>query len=110
MDLENAAAVLKELGHPTRLKVYRRLVIAGAKGLMVGQVQKELDIPASTLSHHIAALVAVGLVQQRREGRTLFCTAQYATLQMLLSFLTSQCCAGEGGQELFGGIVGFEEK
>ncbi len=96
MDLINAASVLKELGHPTRLHVYRRLVIAGDKGLAVGDLQKELEIPSSTLSHHIAALVTVGLVQQRREGRTLFCTAQYATLQKLLTFLTDQCCAGQG--------------
>ncbi len=93
MELENAASLLKELGHPTRLSIYRRLVIAGKQGLPVGEVQKELNIPASTLSHHISALVAVGLVKQRREGRVLFCTTQYEILQELLSFMTDQCCS-----------------
>ncbi len=94
MELDIAAALLKELGHPTRLSIYRQLVVAGEQGLAVGEVQKELNIPASTLSHHISALVAVGLVKQRREGRTLYCTTQYATLEKLLHFMTDQCCAG----------------
>ncbi len=93
MKLEKAAALLKELGHSTRLKIYRRLVTAGTSGLSVGTLQKELDIPGSTLSHHISALVAVCLVKQRRDGRTLYCTAQYSTLEHLLNFLTNQCCA-----------------
>ncbi len=94
MKIEMAASLLKELGHPTRLSIYRRLVVAGEEGLPVGELQKELDIPASTLSHHISALVTVGLVKQRRQGRTLFCTTQYAVLQELLSFITDQCCTG----------------
>ncbi len=94
MELDIAAALLKELGHPTRLSIYRQLVVAGEQGLAVGEVQKELNIPASTLSHHISALVAVGLVKQRREGRTLYCTTQYATLEKLLHFMTDQCCSG----------------
>ncbi len=93
MELENAASLLKELGHPTRLSIYRRLVVAGEQGLPVGEVQKELSIPASTLSHHISALVAVGLIKQRREGRVLYCTTQYEVLQELLSFMTDQCCS-----------------
>ncbi len=92
MELDLAASILKELGHPTRLSIYRQLVMAGSKGLAVGEVQKELNIPASTLSHHISAMVAVGLVKQRREGRTLFCTTQYTVLEELLSFMTDQCC------------------
>ncbi len=95
MDIENAASLLKELGHTTRLSIYRRLVKAGTEGLPVGEIQKELEIPASTLSHHISALVTVGLIKQRREGRTLYCTTQYETLQNLLSFMTDQCCSDQ---------------
>ncbi len=93
MELDKAAALLKELGHSTRLRIYKRLVTAGSDGLSVGTLKEELDIPGSTLSHHISALVAVSLIKQTRDGRTLFCTAQYETLQDLLSFLTDQCCA-----------------
>ncbi len=95
MELDMAASLLKELGHPTRLSIYRQLVMAGSQGLAVGEIQKELNIPASTLSHHISAMVTVGLIKQRRQGRTLYCTTQFEALQELLNFMTDQCCAGE---------------
>lgn len=59
MELSKAADTLKELGHPTRLSVYRELVKAGHEGLPVGELQKRLDIPASTLSHHLSSLISV---------------------------------------------------
>lgn len=95
MNLETVASALKELGHPTRLGVYKRLVKAGEGGLPVGELQKELYVPASTLSHHIAALVSVGLVKQTREGRVLYCTAQYEVLNQIIGFLMEECCAGD---------------
>lgn len=61
MQLDEVAKALKELGHPTRLFIFRHLIKAGESGLPVGEIQKQLSIPASTLSHHIAALVSVGL-------------------------------------------------
>ncbi|MCC9371116.1 ArsR/SmtB family transcription factor [Enterobacter hormaechei] len=61
MELSKAADTLKELGHPTRLSVYRELVKAGHEGLPVGELQKRLDIPASTLSHHLSSLISVSL-------------------------------------------------
>ena len=95
MDIDTVATALKELGHPTRLGVYKELVKAGEAGLPVGELQKRLDVPASTLSHHIAALVSVGLVRQEREGRILNCTAQYEVLQGIIDFLQEECCAGD---------------
>ena len=95
MDVETVASALKELGHPTRLGVYKRLVRAGEKGLPVGELQKDLEVPASTLSHHITALVSVGLVKQVREGRVLYCTAQYEVLDGILKFLKEECCADQ---------------
>lgn len=97
MDLNTAADALKELGHPTRLSIYKTLVKAGYQGLPVGDLQKTLDIPSSTLSHHLSALMSAGLIRQERQGRTLFCLPLYATLQSLMAFLTEECCAnGEG--------------
>lgn len=93
MELEAVANALKELGHPTRLSVYKALVRAGECGLPVGELQRRLYIPNSTLSHHISALVSVGLLQQRREGRILYCLPQYEVLNQIMSFLVEECCA-----------------
>ena len=96
MDIDQAAKSLKELGHPTHLTIYRRLVKAGNEGMAVGIVQQELDVPGSTLSHHLASLASAGLIKQRREGRTLFCVAQYNQLDAVMEFLQDECCADEG--------------
>ena len=69
---------------------------AGEDGLAVGELQELLEIPASTLSHHLAHLVNAGLVRQSREGRVLRCTPNFALMNLLLGFLTEQCCAGVG--------------
>lgn len=94
MDLKTAANALRELGHPTRLSVYRELVRAGHDGLPVGVLQKRLGIPPSTLSHHISALMSAGLISQERQSRTLFCRPCYTQLEQLMAFLTEECCAG----------------
>lgn len=95
MELEIIAKALKELGHPTRLAVFMRLVKSGYSGLPVGVIQEELGIPGSTLSHHISSLVSAGLVTQRRESRTLFCVVEYERLQTVIDFLEHECCADE---------------
>ena len=95
MDLEIAAKRFAELGHPTRLAIYRHLVKGGQHGVPVGEIQAELKVPGSTLSHHISRLVSVGLVKQRRESRTLFCVPQYEELLGLIDFLKDQCCVNE---------------
>ena len=92
MELEAVAKALKELGHPTRLFIFKHLVKAGEQGLPVGDLQKQLAIPASTLSHHIAALVSVGLVKQNRESRTLLCVSQYEVLEEIIAFFREECC------------------
>lgn len=92
MDLDVVAKALKELGHPTRLCVYKHLVKAGYDGLPVGKLQEELGIPGSTLSHHISGLVSAGLVKQLRDGRTLYCVPQYDMLNGVIAFLQDECC------------------
>lgn len=94
MQLDDAAPILAELGNGTRLSIFRLLVKAGPEGLPVGEIQRLLMIPGSTLSHHIRRLVQVGLVGQRRESRTLYCTADIATLRELIDYLLSECCSG----------------
>ncbi len=94
MKIDKAAAQLVELGHVTRLEIYRILVKAGHAGLPVSAIQERLSVPASTLSHHISRLVRVGLVSQTREGRVLRCNAQYQELNSLIAFLSEECCSG----------------
>ncbi|MCP4321583.1 MAG: helix-turn-helix transcriptional regulator [Alteromonadales bacterium] len=95
MNIEIIAKALKELGHPTRLTVFKRLVRSGRRGISVGILQQELAIPGSTLSHHIASLVSADLITQRREGRTLFCVVNYDKLQTVLGFFQENCCVDE---------------
>ena len=93
MDTTTAAKAMKELGHPTRLSIFKRLVRAGDTGLPVGVIQEELGVPGSTLSHHLSSLASAGLLSQHREGRTLFCVPDYEQLQGVIDFLQEECCA-----------------
>jgi ArsR family transcriptional regulator len=94
MKLDTAANILAKIGNPTRLRIVRLLVRAGEAGLAVGALQAHLDIPASTLSHHVAQLVNVGLVFQDREGRVLRCRPNYALMDALTGYLMDECCRG----------------
>lgn len=94
MTLEDAARSLEKLGHPVRLQIIKLLVQAGPDGLAVGALQKLLDIPASTLSHHISHLIQGDLLTQNREGRTLFCQPNYDQINALVTMLTENCCKG----------------
>ncbi|MCP4595935.1 helix-turn-helix transcriptional regulator [Neptuniibacter sp.] len=95
MEIDLAAKRLAELGHSTRLSIFRYLVRGGKQGVPVGEIQTALEVPGSTLSHHITRLVSVGLVKQRREGRTLYCVPQYEELDELIGFLKEECCVND---------------
>ena len=92
MKLENAAKQLEALGNLTRLAIYRSLVQAGPVGRPVGDIRDELDIPASTLSHHIAKLVNTGLLTQERDSRSLICRVDYENMDGLMAFMVQNCC------------------
>lgn len=95
MQAEIAAQRFAELGHKTRLEIFKHLVRGGRQGVPVGELQSTLNVPGSTLSHHINRLINVGLVVQRREGRTLYCVPQFDKLAELAGFLVAECCADE---------------
>jgi DNA-binding transcriptional ArsR family regulator len=97
MKLEIAAKCLAELGSKSRLSIFRYLVKVGPDGAPVGDIQKFLDIPASTLSHHLSRLIHVGLVTQDRESRTLYCKPQFDLLNDVVEFLKSECCTIKPG-------------
>ena len=85
---------LAALGNTTRLRLYHLLVRAGGNGLNVGDLQRLLDVPASTLAHHLTALARAGLVEQERQGRETVSFANYTVMGELVDYLTAECCAG----------------
>ena len=95
MNIKETAACLAELGNEKRLTIFRYLVKKGNNGAPVGEIQQELGIPASTLSHHISHLIKVGLLEQERQSRTLICRAIYPKLQTMIDFLVEECCIDE---------------
>ncbi len=84
------------LGHEARLAIVRLLLSAHPGGLVVGEIRRELDVPPSTLSHHLDALEREGLVRVAREGRFLRCRADAEGLRELLTFLYAECCTRSG--------------
>ncbi len=91
-DARRYASRFAALGHEVRLQIVRLLLAAQPQGLVAGEIQQELGIPASTLSHHLDALHQEGLVIQQREGRFLRYLADSEGLQQVLDFLYAECC------------------
>jgi len=86
------ADMFSAMGTEARLRIMQLLLSAHPEGLVVGEIQQELDIPSSTLSHHLDKLKNEGLVQVRRESTFLRYTANTGALQQLLQFLYAECC------------------
>jgi ArsR family transcriptional regulator len=86
------ADMFSAMGTEARLRIMQLLLSAHPEGLVVGEIQEELDIPNSTLSHHLDKLKNEGLVQARRESTFLRYTANTEALQELLQFLYAECC------------------
>ena len=95
LDYDSAASLLSQLGNITRLKIVRELVRAGEAGMPVGEIRNILEIPNSTLSHHLSHLRNVGLVRQEREGTVLRCFIDFGHIDGIVSFLTEECCAAD---------------
>jgi len=86
------ADMLSAMGTEPRLRIMQLLLSAHPDGLVVGDIQSELDIPNSTLSHHLEKLKNEELVNVRRESTFLRYTANTEALQELLQFLYAECC------------------
>jgi ArsR family transcriptional regulator, arsenate/arsenite/antimonite-responsive transcriptional repressor len=86
------ADMFSAMGTEPRLRIMQLLLSAHPEGLVVGEIQDELEIPNSTLSHHLEKLKMEGLVEVQREGTYLRCTANTGALQDLLQFLYAECC------------------
>ena len=86
------AGMLAAMGTEARLRIMQLLMTAEPKGMVVGDIQTELEIPNSTLSHHLDKLKNEELVTVRREGTYLRYRANTETLKDLLAFLFAECC------------------
>lgn len=94
--LEKHAEQLSALGHPVRLEILRFVVQAGAVGVAAGEIQEHVDLPASTLSHHLKRLASAGLLTNRTEGTFIYYGAHYRTLRSLTEYLWEDCCKRGG--------------
>ena len=90
--LDRHAEQLSALGHPVRLTILRFVVQSGAGGAAAGDIQSKVDLPASTLSHHLKRLVDAGLLDTRSEGTFHYYTADYTSLRALTDYLWEDCC------------------
>jgi DNA-binding transcriptional ArsR family regulator len=86
------ADMFAAMGAEPRLRIMQLLLTAHPQGLVAGEIQDELGIPASTLSHHLDKLKSEDLVNVRRDGTFLWYTANTEALQELLNFLYAECC------------------
>jgi len=92
METKNALAALAALAHETRLIIFRLLVETGPGGLPVGKIGERLGTAPATLSFHLKELANADLVMMRHEGRFIYCSANFATMNGLVGYLTENCC------------------
>ena len=90
----DAVSALAALAQDNRLDMFRLLVEAGPDGMPAGQVAIKLKLAPNTLTFHFDRLRDAGLVNVRREGRSMIYAAQFATIDNLIGFLTENCCGG----------------
>lgn len=94
METKNAIAALAALAQETRLCIYRLLVRIGPAGMAASKIGEELGIAPSSLSFHLKELNHAGLITPRAEGRFVIYSANFDTMNSLMTFLTDSCCGG----------------
>lgn len=95
MDNATAVTIFASLAQESRLGLFRLLVQAGPAGLSAGSIAEQLGMPSSTLSFHLKELSHAGVVQSRQAGRFIYYSADFATMNALIGFLTENCCGGQ---------------
>jgi ArsR family transcriptional regulator len=95
MDNITAVEIFASLAQESRLGLFRLLVQAGPEGLSAGSIAEQLGMPSSTLSFHLKELSHAGVVQARQAGRFIYYSADFATMNALIGFLTENCCGGQ---------------
>jgi DNA-binding transcriptional ArsR family regulator len=94
MEMKTAVTALSALAHQGRLSVFRMLVQAGREGIPAGEIARRLDVPPNTLSANLTILNHAGLIDSRRDGRSVIYSARYENMSALLEYLMEDCCGG----------------
>jgi ArsR family transcriptional regulator len=94
MKVKSAIDSLSALAHEGRLAVFRMLVKAGQEGIPAGEIARRLNVPSNSLTANLNILNHAGLVESRREGRSIIYSARYDQMTKLLGFLMEDCCNG----------------
>lgn len=92
--LQEMTRQLKALGHPGRLSIVRAVVQGPVEGTPAGEIQAQIGMPASTLSHNLADLTEAGLLIAARQGTTIRYAARFDQLKALTEYLWQDCCGG----------------
>ena len=92
--MKNAVSSLSALAHQGRLSAFRLLVKAGHEGIAAGEIARTLDVPPNTLSASLTILTNAGLIDSRREGRSVIYVAKFENMAALLEYLMEDCCGG----------------
>jgi DNA-binding transcriptional ArsR family regulator len=95
MNHTQVVTALSALAQPTRLAIYRVLVVAGKNGLAAGQVAERLQAAPASLSFHFKKLSHAGLVESTQDGRFIFYAANFDVMNGLVGYLTENCCGGD---------------
>jgi ArsR family transcriptional regulator len=95
MELKQAVIALTALAQESRLRVFRLLVPAGEAGMSAGEIAGRLTIPPATLTFHLKELSHAGLVESRRDGRSIVYSLRCQGISELLRFLAQDCCKGQ---------------
>jgi ArsR family transcriptional regulator len=94
METSTAIESLNALGQPTRLGAFRLVVRHEPDGIAAGEIARRLDVPANTLSTHLAILERAGLITSERQGRSILYRAEISAIRDLTRFLVNDCCGG----------------
>ena len=90
----DAIEALSALAHPTRLRVFKLMVQAGAQGVPAGDIARQIGVPVTTMSTHLGILSRAGLAAPRRESRTVFYALDCDGTRDLFAYLLADCCGG----------------
>jgi len=94
MESTQVVTALAALAQPTRLEIYRALVVCGPEGMAAGQLAEQLKVAPATLSFHFKTLSHAGLIDSRQEGRFIYYMANFDVMNGMVDYLTENCCGG----------------
>ncbi|HZW13457.1 MAG TPA: metalloregulator ArsR/SmtB family transcription factor [Noviherbaspirillum sp.] len=94
MEIKNVISALSALAQESRLAVFRLLVQTGPQGMVASKISEHLGLAPSSLSFHLKELTHAGLISPKQDGRFVIYSANFATMNELLAFLTENCCNG----------------